>query len=572
MKLKYILNARLLIVGGFLTVLGFIIVGRLFFLQVVSRAYYETLAERQHLSSLEAEVRRGNILLYEKNGEPFTLAAQKIGFLVYIDPRKIENPEETYDKVAPLLSEINKEDFLHKSSKKDDPYEVIYRRLEYELAQKIAEAKIEGVGVSPEEWRFYPAHTLAAHVLGFVGYKDDDLVGRYGIEYAEEGILKGEEYYLSGRRTLAGTFLDWGKRLFPGVKSSGSVVLTLEPQAQIFLEKVLDTAFQKWKAERAGAIIMDPQTGRILAMAGRPAFDPNFYNTEASLDVFINPSIEHIYEMGSVFKPLTMAAGLDLGAVSAETTYFDRGFLVIDGRRIENYDGKGRGNADMQQVLNESLNTGAVFVMRQIGKENLKNYFERFGLGEKTELELPGEVSGNMTNLNSGREIEYATASFGQGVAVTPVEFLRAVSVLANGGKLVKPFIIDRLLFDGLPDQITQPQIQEGIIKPETSEEITRMLVRVVDEALVGGIFKNEHYTIAAKTGTAQMPAKSGSGYSDKFLHSFFGYGPAYNAKFAVFLFLVAPQEARFASQTLTSPFMETMNFLLNYYNVPPDR
>lgn len=226
----------------------------------------------------------------------------------------------------------------------------------------------------------------------------------------------------------------------------------------------------------------------------------------------------------------------------------------------------------MQRVLNESLNTGAVFVMKEIGGAELHNYLERFGLADRTGIELPGEVLGKLSNLESGRAIEYATASFGQGIAVTPLAFLRAVSVLANGGHLVKPFIVERVIIDGVPDSITSPTIQKGIIKERTSEEITTMLVKTVDDALLNGILKNERYSIAAKTGTAQIPRTDGTGYSGDLLHSFFGYGPAYDAQFAVFLFLVRPQEERYASRTLARPFMEIMEFLLSYYNVPPDR
>lgn len=562
----------MLAVTCILSVFGLIIVSRLFFLQVVSRSYYQTLAERQHISSKDASVRRGNIYFREKDGGLFSVATVKSGYLVYVDPRKIKDAELVYEALLKFFPEIDREDFLNRASKKNDPFEIVARRASSELAQSVLELELAGVGVSPEEWRFYPAKELASSVVGFAGYKDDEIVGRYGIEYSQEDLLKGSENYLQGRRTLAGTFLDWGKKIFPGVKSSGSVVLTIEPQAQFFLEKVLDDAYKKWKVQRAGAIVMDPATGRILAMAVRPAFDPNHYGEVESLGVFINPITEHIYELGSVFKPLTMAAGIDLGKISSKTTYFDQGFLVIDGKRIENYDGKGRGTADMQRVLSESLNTGAVFVMRQIGSAALKDYFGRFGFGGKTGIELPGEVSGSLANFESGREIESATAAFGQGIAVTPIEFLRAISVLANGGKLVRPFIVDSILFDGAPDEKTEPQIIDGIIKPETAEEITRMLVKVVDEALVGGVLKNAHYSIAAKTGTAQMPNESGRGYSNDYLHAFFGYGPAYSARFAIVMFLVRPQGARYASETLSVPFIETMKFLLNYYNVPPDR
>ena len=570
--MKFKVDGRIFIVGGLLTVLGLVILGRLFFLQVVSANYYQTLAERQHLASLDLTPRRGSIFLKEKDGGLFPVANTKSGFFLFIDPRRIDDAEKYFKELSAVVPGLDREDFLERASKKYDPFEVVAKRLRTEEAEEAEELGLAGVGISSEEWRFYPARELASTVVGFTGYKGDDIVGRAGIEYFEEAILKGEENYVNGRRTLAGTFLDWGKRLFPGTNPTHDIVLTIEPQAQMLLEKILNKTREKLDAENAGGIVIDPKTGRILAMAASPSFDPNKYNEVKSPGVFVNPMVEHIYELGSVFKPLTMAAGLDTGSVSPETTYNDQGYLVIDGRRIENYDGKGRGEVDMQHVLNESLNTGAVFVMRQMGRDNLKRYFEKYGFYEKSGIALPGEVAGNLSNLESGREVEFATAAFGQGAAVTPLAFARAISSLANGGKLVRPFIIDRVLVDGAPDAVTEPEIKEGVLSPETSEEITRMLVKVVDEALVGGTVKNERYSIAAKTGTAQMPDPNGGGYADYFLHSFFGYAPAFDAKFAVFLFVTKPKGVRFASQTLTDPFMEIMDFLLSYYNIPPDR
>lgn len=562
----------MLAAGVLLTAIGSLIAGRLFFIQVISHKYYETLAERQHTASLSVNTRRGNIYFSELDGGLFTVAHTKSGFLAYIDPRKIEDPESLYAALSDIIQGLERKNFLKLASKKDDPFEIIAHRLEADSAEKIAALNHSGVGVLGEEWRFYPAGVLAANVIGFAGYKGDDIVGRYGIEYSQEEMLSGKKNVFEGRRTVAGIFLDWGKKIFPDIHPAYDVVLTIEPQAQLFLEEELQRAVDKWRPSLAGGIIMDPETGRILAMASRPAFDPNKYGEVKSLDVFVNPNLEHIYELGSVFKPLTLAAALDLQKITPETTYFDRGFVEVGGKKIENYDGKGRGLADMQRVLNESLNTGAVFVMRQIGPENLKKYFERLGLYEKTGILLPGEVSGDLSNLKSGREIEYATAAFGQGVAVTPLAFLRAVSALANGGKLVKPLIIKRVLVDGAPDIIFEPEVEEDVISPQTSDEITRMLVRVVDEALLGGTVRNGRYSIAAKTGTAELPNPGGRGYSGEYLHSFFGYGPAYDARFAIFLFLVKPQEVRYASQSLAEPFMNIMKFLLNYYNVPPDK
>ena len=227
----------------------------------------------------------------------------------------------------------------------------------------------------------------------------------------------------------------------------------------------------------------------------------------------------------------------------------------------------------MQEVLNQSLNTGAVHVMQEVGKETFRDYLYKFEINEKTGIDLPHEASALVSNLKGGREIEYATASFGQGFAVSPVAMVRALSVLANGGYLVTPHIVKEIDYTlGFPETV---EIKKGkqVLKPETSEEISRMLVEVVDTALKNGEVKNERYSVAAKTGTAQIANPDGSGYyDDRYLHSFFGYFPAYDPQFLVFLYTVNPKEVRYASETLTDPFINITKFLINYYAIPPDR
>ena len=226
----------------------------------------------------------------------------------------------------------------------------------------------------------------------------------------------------------------------------------------------------------------------------------------------------------------------------------------------------------MQEVLNQSLNTGSVFVMQKLGKEMFRKFALSYGIGEKTGIDLPAEVSGLVNNLNSTREIEYATASFGQGIAMTPIEAARAFSVLANGGFLITPHLLAEINYiDGGKRKIEYDQKQ--IIGANASEEITQMLIKVVDKALLGGTVKQEHYSIAAKTGTAQMANPAGGGYyEDRYIHSFFGYFPAYNPKFLIFLYNVYPKGAQYASHTLTYPFINLAKFLIDYYNLPPDR
>ncbi|MBI2039133.1 MAG: penicillin-binding protein 2 [Candidatus Niyogibacteria bacterium] len=557
----------MVLVAGGLTLAGAVIVGRLFFIQVVSHSYYTALAGRQHAASADTDVRRGRIYFSSADGTHLPAAGTKSGYLLYIDPRKVADAETLYESLESFL-EMPRDEFLSKAAKSSDPFEAIRHRLDEADVEQVKLLGEAAAGIAPEEWRWYPLGALASHVLGFVGFDSDRITGRYGIERSQESILAGATAPDSG---LSGVFFDWGRTLFRAPLQS-DVILTIEPEAQFAIEKELDTLAEKWKPERAGIIVMDPQTGKILAMSARPNFDPNAYNEAPTLDVFANPLIESVYELGSVFKPLTLSAAMDLGKITPQTTYHDYGYVEIGGERIENFDGKGRGIVSMQQVLSESLNTGAVFAERTIGGLKLRDYFEALGLADRTDIELPGEVLGKLSNLDVGSEFDYAAAAFGQGIAVTPLAFLRAVSALANGGALVSPYIIDRVAVEGGPDRVTEPHIQKNVLKPSTAETMTRMLVRVVDEALLDGALKNEHYSIAAKTGTAQIASPSGGGYSDDYLHAFVGYGPAYDAKFAVFLFMAKPTGERYAARTLSRPFMNIMDFLLSYYRVPPDR
>ena len=546
------MNARLLAIGGICTLFLVGIVARLGYLQITRYKHFEEISASQESPYLFTEsslAKRGRILAYSHapldsnltgraTNDPFLFAGVRREYDLAINPQTLADPERAFTALSPFLV-LNRDDFFAKAAKKNDPFEIVKKELldgEVEAVQRLLYEKsggLEGILLAPKKRRFYPAAALAAHVIGFVGADDASILkGRYGIEqYFEENLAQGAD-----------------------------VTLTIDPHVALFAEELLEVMGDRWRPAAAGILVMEPRTGRILAMNAKPGFDPNhFYN--ANLSDFLNPFIQTRIEPGSVIKPLTLAAAIDAGAISPETTYYDKGFREFDDARINNFDKKGRGTVTMQEVLSQSLNTGAVFAMERLGKEKFRDYFDRFGLGGKTGVAFAGEVPGDLGNLKSPRMIEFATASFGQGVATTPLGLARALAALANDGWLMKPLAVE-----GEPQRVRQ------VVGESAAHAITRMLVEVVDTKLAEGKGKIPGYSVAAKTGTAQLPNEQSGGYSDDFLHTFFGYAPAYDPKFFVFLYLKKPQGAIYASHTLTEPFRDMMQFLLATYEVPPDR
>ncbi len=545
--------------------------GRLFFVQVVHGAEYRDKAERQYVSPEGTSFDRGSIFFEGKDGNLFSAATMRSGYTLAINPSVLKDAQGVYDKLSKVV-EIDQEDFLAKASKTTDPYEEIVKQLTPDQAKALRGLKIEGVILAESKWRFYPAGDTAAQTLGFVGYRGNALSGQYGLERYYDDILG---------RNNPGSRVNFFAELFGNIESGdegqdneeGDIVTYIEPNVQTFLEEQLDNLEDAWHPKLAGGIVINPNTGAIVAMASTPTFDLNNYNKQSDPRIYVNPLVEDVFEMGSIVKALTMAAGLDAGVVTPETTYQDDGHLILNGKRINNWDGRGRGVTNMQTVLNDSLNTGAVYVEQRLGNDKFREYMKKYGIGEETGIDLPNESAGLVNNLNSSRDVEYATASFGQGIAMSPIEIVRALASLANGGVLVTPQVVKEIHYENGEDKPIAPYPTQRVLKSSTSHEITRMLVNVVDKALANGTVALPHYSVAAKTGTAQIADKENGGYyTDRFLHSFFGYFPAFDPEYLVFYFIVEPQGASYASQTITTTFIDTVKFLINYYNIPPDR
>ena len=567
------------IIFCFIVFFALIMVVRLYFLQVVKGQNYADIVDKQYTVRSAKIFDRGSIFFKDKSENLISAASLNTGYVLALNIKTMSTDTDMYYKKISEIIPIDAGTFYSKVSKVNDPYEEIARKISEEDIEKIDSLNLSGVIIEKENWRYYPGGSLASNLVGFVGFDDrgTDLVGRYGLEkYYNENLKRDEQgLYMNA---FAEIFSNINKNFIQDKDREGDIITTIDPEVQGYMEKIIDTTNKKWSSKLTGAIVINPNTGEIYSMAVSPTFDLNDFKKETNVSVFSNPLISDAYEMGSIIKPLTMAAGLDDGAVTANTTYNDKGFLEIDGKTIYNFDKKGRGVIKMQEVLNNSLNTGVTFVMNSLGKEKFLEYFQAYGIGSETGIDLPAEASGNignlLNNLTNNKKIEYATASYGQGISMTPIITVKALSVLANGGKLIIPHVVSNIDYKvGLSKNISYVNESKQVIKKETSEEISRMLVNVVDESYKS--IKMEHYSIAAKTGTAQIarPAKEGGGYySDKYLHSFFGYLPAYNPKFLVFLYTVEPKNVNFASQTLTGPFHDIANFLINYYEIPPDR
>ncbi|MBX4189310.1 penicillin-binding protein 2 [Candidatus Parcubacteria bacterium] len=551
-----------------------VLISKLYFVQIVSNDVFKAKADHQYVAGANF-FDRGSIFFSAKDGTLVPAATVKSGFTLSINPQLIaknSNAEVVYEKIS-KVTPIDKNLFDQKVAKVSDPYEELAKRLPSELADKIQSLALPGVSVYKDEWRVYPGDNMAAHAVGFVGFggpTGDELAGRYGLERSYESVLKRER---------DGAFVNFFAEVFSDIKKSvtdgsleGDIVTTIEPTVQAMLEEELAKVEEQYHSEFTGGIVIDPKTGEIYAMALDPTFDPNDPNTAKNVGVYSNKLVEDRFEMGSIIKALTMAAGIDSGAVTAKTTYNDPGCQTLNKKTFCNYDNKSHGNnLSMQTVLNKSLNTGVAFVEHRIGNETFKKYMLAYGLGSTTGVDLPNEGRSLVSNLESPRDLEYAQASFGQGIALTPIQTVRALSTLANGGYVITPHLVKEIKYKiGTSKKISYPK-SEPIFKPGTSEAISRMLTDVVDNALKEGSVRLANYSIAAKTGTAQI-ARSGGYYEDHYLHSFFGYFPSYEPRFLVFLYTYYPKGVQYASETLTDSFINMAKFLLNYYNIPPDR
>lgn len=566
------IRTRLRILTLGLACVALLLITRLYFVQVVHGNEFALRAERQYVSASQELYDRGTIYFTRKDGTVLSAATLRNGFTIAMSPKLIEDPEATYTAISALVP-VEREAFFASVARKEDPYEVVAKRVEEDAGRAVEALGLKGIQVERERWRAYPGETRAAQSIGFVAFDDDDtLAGRFGLERYYNDALSRES---------VGVFGNFFAELFANINSvtvdaretrEGDLITSIEPVVQEKLDQILAEVNAQYGSYETGGIIMDPKTGAIIALDTAPSFDANdFANGDPAH--FGNPLVEHRYEFGSIVKALTMAAGLDSGAVTPTSTYNDTGCTTLNNKTFCNYDLKARGITPMQEILSQSLNMGASYVALQVGHEKFRGYFKDLGMATETGIDLPSEIKGDLGNIEtSPRDIEYATASYGQGIAQTPVQMIRALGALANEGQVVTPHLVEKIrLENGLEKQLSWG-MPERVFSAAAAEGTTRMLVEVVDKKLAGGAVKIPEMSVAAKTGTAQIAGPGGKYSEGKYFHSFFGYFPAYDPKFIILLYTREPGGVQYASETLTHPFMDLTHFLINYYEIPPDR
>jgi cell division protein FtsI (penicillin-binding protein 3)/stage V sporulation protein D (sporulation-specific penicillin-binding protein) len=563
-------NWRIKLILGVIVICGAAIICRLFYLQVVTHKYWQSLDLGQQAGSGGNEIgSRGEIYCdnsqaakgAKSSGEFKSLAINKEEWVISAQVSEIGD-KEFFAKTLSDVTGATKEDVLEKLNSSNS-YVVIAKGISKEKLDELKKLNLAGLKWEGSSKRYYPQGEFAADVIGFLGGEG---TGQYGAEGYYEDELKGS-FGIKASGGLGMLFSVGQEESLDG----SDIYLTIDYNIQYEAESLLKQAKEKFDIDSGQIIVIRPDTGRVLAMAGYPSFNPNNYSLVQDMDIFQNASLQKLFEPGSIMKPFTMAIALNEGKITPETTYVDTGEVTISTETVHNFDNKVYGSQTMTQVLENSINTGAVFASQQVSRKTFLSYLKKFGFTEKTGMGLQGEVYSRNDNVmaDSAPDINIATASFGQGIEITPIQMVRAFCSLANGGKMVRPYITEKIV-TGTNEAYTQPEFSGQIISKDSLEKLTSMMVNVVDNGF-NQVAKIPGYYIAGKTGTAQVAKENGKGYDeDKTIQSFIGFGPAYNPQFLVLVKLDNPKVSK-SSLSAVPIFKQLAQYIINYWQIPPD-
>lgn len=552
---------RIRFVGGFFVLLFVLTACRAFYLQVIKRDQLLKLADRQHQKVVPLTPARGTI--YDANGAPLAVSVEMDS--CYAEPKSIEDLNDAATKLSPVLG-MSKEAIL-KRFQGNKNFVWLQRRLTPDVVKRIKELELDGIGFVKETKRFYPNSEIAAHVVGFTGLDPEGLEGvekRY-----DSTILGGTGYLVTERDALGRDVALKGTVVQNGAKGH-NVTLTLDKNIQYIAEKELAKAVDGSGARAGTAIVMDPHTGKVLAMANYPTFNLNAH--AAAPTAWRNRAVADAYEPGSTFKAFLIAAALEEKVIRATDGFnCEGGSYSIGGRTI--HDTHKYGRLSIAEILKYSSNIGAAKIGSRLGPTRLYAYLKNFGIGERSGIDLPGEAQGNLRNVKSWYGIDLATISFGQGVTASSVQLAAAFSAIANGGLLMQPYIVEKITdSEGNVAKSFVPQPRRRVISPETARIVARMMEGVAAEGGTGTNASVEGYRVAGKTGTAQKVDPVTRGYSlTKRTASFIGFIPADRPRLTILVMIDEPKTSPYGGVVAAPAFSAIALQSLCYLKVAPD-
>ena len=555
-------RVRIRLIGGLFVFFFLVTSSRAFYLQVIKREQLEKLAERQHQRTVQLTPGRGTI--YDANNAPLAVSIEMDS--CYAEPRNIENPRDVAAKLGRLLGIPSPQ--LERKLSGSKGFVWLQRQVTPDVVAKIKELDLEGVGFVKESKRFYPNLDMAASVIGFTGI---DPEGLEGVELKYNSTILGSTGILVTERDALGRDIAIKSGVVKGPSKGNNVTLTLDKNIQYLAEKELAKAVTGSRAKGGIALVMEPQTGRILAMANYPGFNPNNYQKYPPA-ILRNSGVSDSFEPGSTFKIFLMAAALEEGVVTPRDTFdCERGSFTIGGRTI--HDTHKYGRISVADILKYSSNIGAAKIGSRLGAERLYRYLKEFGFGERTGIDLPGEASGSLRDRSQWFAVDLATISFGQGVSATALQIASAVSAVANDGVLMKPYLVEKITdADGNIIQQFVPQPRHRVVSPTTAKTVSLMMEGVTAEGGTGTNADVDGYRVAGKTGTAQKVDPVTHGYSlDKRTASFVGFVPLNNPRLTILVVIDEPKTSPYGGVVAAPAFSAIAQQALCYLKTPLD-
>lgn len=562
---------RLFCIKIFFLLFFLAIIIRLFYWQVVKAEYLQSEAEGQHFTNTKVEATRGDILFSDGS----ILVSSNPSFSLYGLPKAIKEDEKVkiaYALAKVLSSDTKGIDTLAKDSlnklSQDLYWVLLQKNLSIEQKKQLEDLNLPGIGFEQSISRFYPEGSSSAHLLGFVGLDAKGASkGYFGIEGYYDGELKGITGSVRHEKDAMGLPILIGNFLTSEATNGKNLNLYIDRSIQFIVEKSLKAGIEKYGAKSGSIVVMDPKTGGVLALASFPNYDPaKYYNF--SKQFYKNPIVADQYEPGSTFKVLVMAAALNEDLVKPETKCdICSGPISVGGFAIRTWDNKYRPDITMKEVIIHSDNTGMVFAGQKLGLDKFYSYIQNFGFGQATNIDLQDESSPEIRPKDNWRDIDLATASFGQGIAVTPIQMVTAVSAVANGGNLMEPHVVKEIKDEKKSFEI-KPKVVKQVIKSSTVTQVKEMMVAAVEEG-EAKFFRLKGFKIAGKTGTAQIPV-AGHYDPNKTIASFVGFAPADNPKFVMLVRFDEPSASIFGAETAAPTFFEIAKQLLLYYKIAP--